>query len=203
MATITPNTAAGALKKRFDKYVAILQAADLATEDELAPLYPLLKRIGKIREGRGWIPFIIIAQNPRLTPTELMAKVIFHGKHGVNHLNERKLTITGSVPHGNYLMVNVEDGRAMMGYKPCIASEHFRHDKRSGGYVGEGILTVICEPHILSHHYMDFPGSRYGGDEIPCLDVRRGRPDLSSSHLENAHIRFGPLSCGQRLGLHA
>ncbi len=201
MTTIAPNTAA-ALKQLFDRQVAALHTAGLATEAELTALYPLLEKIGKVTEGNGRIPFVIVVQNQTLTLSERMEKVTLDGNVGASYLADNQVTNLDNIPQGHYLAIDVEDGRKMRNTKPSVCLAQFKRDGRHGGTVNEGISVVTYEPEILRHHYIDLPGSRCGGDVVPCLVVDV-RPGLYAIWGGDALPLYGSLSCGSRLGLGA
>ena len=200
MTTIAPNTAAAALKRLFDAQVAAIQNAGLATEAELSPLFPLLEQIGKVTEGEGRIPFVIVVQNQTLTLSERMGKVTLDGKTGASYLSDNRVTNLDKIPQGHYLAIDVEDGRKMRNTKPSVCLTQFKRDKRHGGTVNEGISVVTYEPEILRHHYIDLPGSLFDGGGVPCLFVDGG-PRLNASWRDLASPSFGSLACGSRLGL--
>jgi len=197
--TIAPNTAAAALKKLFDRQAE--QAIALSGDEAgIKALYPLLERIGKVTEGAGRIPFVIVAQGANLTLSMRMEKVVLDGKTGASYLADNRVTDLDDIPQGHYLAIDVEDGRAMRNTKPSVALAQFKRAKRFGGTVNEGISTVTYEPEILLHHYVDLPGSLYDGDRVPCLGVVDG-PELFADWSDDANPSFGSLSCGSRLTL--
>lgn len=199
MTTIAPNTAAAALRKLFDAQVAVLSG--LAPEAELTALFPLLERIGKVTEGEGRIPFVIVPQGPNLTLSLRMKKVVLGGKTGASYLADNRVTNLNEIPKGHYLAVDVEDGRVMWNTEPSVALAEFKRQRRFGGTVAEGIAVVTLEPEILRHHYIDLMGSRFDGGDVPCLDEVGDRPGLRARWVDNANPCYGALSCGGRLGL--
>ena len=202
MATIAPNTASAALKQLFDRQVEIIVSAGLAFETELTRLFPLLEKIGKVTEGEGRIPFVIVIQNPTLTLTGRMAKVLLDGKSGTSYLADNCVTNLDNLPGAHYLAVDVEDGRAMRGIKPSVCLTEFKRAKRLGGTVNVGICTVMFEPEILRNHFIDLPGSHRERDNIPFLYICNG-PKLDARWKGLADRRFSSLSCGSRLALGA
>jgi len=199
MTTITTNTASTALKQLFDRQAA--QAVSLSDDEAgITALFPLIEKIGKVTEGEGSIPFVIVVQKPELTLSECMAKVILDGKTGASYLADNRVTNLDDIPQGHYLAVDVEDGRIMRNTKPSIALAQFKRDKRFGGTVNEGTSMVTYEPEILRHHSVDLPGSRFASDGVPCLRVL-DRPGLGACWYDFANPRYGSLSCGGRLGL--
>lgn len=198
MTTIAPNTATTTLKKLFDAQVAAL--AGLAPEDELIALYPLLKKIDKVTEGEGRIPFVIVPQTPTLTFAERMTKVVLGGKTGASYLDDNRVTNLDPIPQGHYLAVDIEDGRAMLETSPNVCLLRFRHDNRFGGTTIEGISLVTCHPEILQHHSIDLPGSHCAVTDVPYLSDNVG-PKLGDGWIGHVNMDFGSLSCGSRLGL--
>lgn len=199
MTTISPNTAAAALKKLFDAQAE--QTVQLSGDEAgIKALFPLLERIGKVTGGEGRIPFVIVVQNPTLTLAERMGKVVLDKQAGASYLTDNRVTNLDDIPQGHYLAVDVEDGRAMRNTKPSACLQQFKKAKRFGGTVIEGISVVTYQPEILRHHCIDLPGSRYGSARVPCLYVG-GRPRLNANWFGNAYPNYGALSCGSRLAL--
>src|SRR3990167_9313093 len=105
--TIAPNTAAAALKKLFDRQAE--QAIALSGDEAgIKALYPLLERIGKVTEGAGRIPFVIVAQGANLTLSMRMEKVVLDGKTGASYLSDNLVTDLDDIPQGHYLAIDVE-----------------------------------------------------------------------------------------------
>lgn len=198
MATIAVNTASAALKQLFDRQMAKAVELDGDTEG-IKALFPLLEQIGKTVEGAGRVPFVIVVQNPNLTLSRRMVKVVLDGKTGASYIADGLVANLSAIPRGYYLMVDVEDGRAMRGISPGICLQRFKLDKRFGGSAVEGITVVSYEVEILLHHYLDLPGSRYEDDGVPFLRVS-GRPELNASWNGAADQGYGSLSCRGRLG---
>lgn len=199
MTTISPNTAAAALKRLFDEQAA--RAIELSGDEAgIKALFPLLEKIGKVTEGEGRTPFVIVAQTPELTFALRMGKVVLDGNTGVSHIPDSRVANLDTVPQGHYLAIDVEDGRAMRNMKPSACLAWFKWGKRFGGTVTEGISTVTYEPDILRHHLIDLPGSRCGSDNVPYLVVSR-RPGLDARWGDDARPLSGSLSCGVRLAL--
>ncbi len=202
MTTISPNTATAALKKLFDRQMA--EAVELSGDEAgIKALFSLLEKIGKVTEGEGKTPFVIVVQNPNLTLSKRMAKVVLNGKTGVNYLNDNRITNLDDLPQGHYLAVDVEDGRAILNTKPSICLEQFRLGKRFGGTAVEGITVVTYEVHILAHHHIDLPGSRDISGVVPflCVVGNNKWAGLSARWGVTAFPNYGSLSCGSRLGL--
>jgi len=199
MTTIAPNTASAALKHLFDWQAE--QAITLSGDEAgIKALYPLLEQIGKVTEGEGRIPFVIVAQSPHITLSMRMEKVVLDGNTGASYLADNRVTNLYTIPEGHYLMVDVEDGRAMRNTKPSVALAHFKRGKRFGGTVSEGISMVTYEPEILRYHCTDLPGSRHDSDDVPFLGAS-DEPELIVRWFVDADPYFGSLSCGSRLGL--
>jgi hypothetical protein len=203
MTTIAPNTASAVLKRLFDRQVAVLTTAGLAPEAELTALFPLLEKIGKVTEGEGRIPFVIVPQKPELTLAVRMEKVVLGGNAGASYLTDNRVTNLDNIPKGYYLAVDVEDGRGIRNTKPSVALAQFKRENRFGGTVAEGISVVTYNPGILRHHYIDLPGSHCGGGIVPYLGEGGAGPKLDAIWDAGAHPDYGALSCGGRLGLGA
>jgi len=178
----------------------VLAIALSGDEAGITALFPLLEKIGKVTEGEGRIPFVIVVQGANLTLSVRMWKVVLDGKTGASYLTDNRVSNLDDIPQGHYLAVDVEDGRAMRNKKPSICLAQFKLERRFGGTVAEGISVVTYEPEILRHHYLDLPGSRSFSDRVPYLNVYV-RPKLVAGWRGVANPRYGSLSCGSRLGL--
>src|SRR3989338_2269079 len=168
MTTIAPNTASAALKKLFDAQAA--QAIALSRDEAgIKALFPMLEKIGKVTEGEGRIPFVIVVQNQTLTLSERMGKVTLDGKTGASYLSDNRVTNLDKIPQGHYLAIDVEDGRKMRNTKPSVCLTQFKRDKRHGGTVNEGISVVTYEAEDGPHPDTSLPGFTTGGSGGPLL----------------------------------
>lgn len=200
MTKIATSTAPAALKQLFDQQ--LVKAVELSGDEAgLKALFPLLEKIGKTQEGEGRIPLVIIAQNRELTLAKRMAKVTLDGKTGTSYLADSLVANLDNIPPGHYLMVDVEDGRAMTNTKPSVCLARFKRANRFGCTTVEGVTVAFYDPKILRHHYFDLPGSRCDGGVFPCLGVYGGGPGLFAGGGDLADPGCGSLSCGSRLGL--
>ncbi len=134
-----------------------------------------------------------------LTPAQKMTLVIVDGQRGRSYLNPALVRpVDGATkrPDGPYLMLDVEDGRAMLGISSDECAKRFVKNGRFGCTVDEGEMVAIYWPSTLKHHYIDCPVSRYDRDSVPCVGIWYGEPKLDAHHSGSAHSRYGSASCG-------
>ncbi|HEY4520227.1 MAG TPA: DUF5701 family protein, partial [Candidatus Paceibacterota bacterium] len=123
--------------------------------------------------------FLLVPPQPaKLDLTELMAKVELVGKTGVNTLDAGHLTDIIETPAGPYLMIDVEDGAGRLNTKPSISRQNIKKEGRSPYTAWRGIIHTTVFPQVLSHHYLELVGSRYGKGRVPCLYLNGGHPKL-------------------------
>jgi len=192
---------AGDLTGIFNDQVARLLAAGLASNDELAPLLPLLELIDQVEMSEGRIPFLIVAQNT-MTLAERMAKIELDGRRGVSNINGGQVVNFEDTPQGNYLALDVEDGTAELGVQPSTSETGWR-TRRLGATALEGIMLATYAPGVLLGHGIMLPGSSLCADYVPALDrTDEGGPKLTAWWRHNTcPPNYGSMSCGRRLGL--
>lgn len=144
--------------------------------------------------------FILVP--PRLALLDLnhfMSLVVVDGKSGVNYLNASSLIDEIAVPHGAYLMADVEDGFNRRGKKPSVNLAEILAESRSPYITIEGIVHTILFPSVLTSHFMDLVGSRYLSGGRPRLCLGGGLPKLDGSWGDDADPRWGAPSCARRI----
>ena len=99
-----------------------------------------------------------------------------------------------------YLVVDVENGKAMLGRIPDEAVKQFKKEGRSPLTAEEGVAIILQHPEILKDHYMDLPGSRLGGGGVADLWLSEGEPKLGWSWANDSSAGWGSASCGSRVG---
>ena len=99
-----------------------------------------------------------------------------------------------------YLVVDVENGKAMLGRIPDEAVKQFKKEGRSPLTAEEGVAIILQHPEILKVHYMDLPGSRPGGGRVAFLWLHEGKPRLNVHWADNSPAEWGSASCGSRVG---
>jgi hypothetical protein len=198
MTTIASNMASVGLKQLFERQV---EAAVKLCGDRkgIEALFPLLERIGKVAEGEGKIPFVIVPWGPTLTSTTRMAQVVLDEKTGLSYLTDGLITDLDSIPQRHYLAVGI-DYLGTKGKRPSDCLAQFRREGRFGGTVNEGVSAITYDPCILEKTFLDLPGSRYDSVGIPdlCVNVR---PRLFAGWVGNAFPLYGSLSVRERLRL--
>lgn len=170
--------------------------------NRLAPLRAKLNEVGPVQTGDGRLPFVIVIPHGMVSISAQVAKIEHNGLSGKNYLGESGITYFVSVPSGNqpFLAVDVEDGRGMLGKSPNACQKQFKQEGRLGLIV-EGGIAVEHQSHVLSHHYMDLPGSRCDEDWVPGLHLYGDRPALVSNYPGSSVRRWGSASCGRYIGV--
>ena len=185
------------LKKEFDRQMAL--GAKQIDENQLKPLFKLLKHIDAVHVGEGWLPFVIVLQGT-IPLTVRMTNVVLKGKSGENHFTDALVTDLEETSPRPYLIVDVEDGRA----KVCGFSLRAKYELAEQGRrvctVIEGISTVTYNPEILESHFIDLPGSRYKQTILPYLyrQAETKQPGLGENLYDGANPFCGTMSCRAR-----
>ena len=122
------------------------------------------------------------------------------GYTGLN-LSEFKTAEGVEIPESlAYLVVDVENGKAMLGKSADEAVKQFKKEGRSPLTAEEGIAIITQYPEILKDHYMHLPGSRRGGDIVANLWLIGGMPWLGWGWADHSGAGWGSASCGSRVG---
>ena len=198
----------------FDRQVETLiergyaEAADM-TQDRFKQLFATLKREARdlaatgpeIKEGH--IPFVIVLRERLLSLEKKIPLMEFDGKKGytVINLSEFETAKGVEIPDSlAYLIVDVENGKAMKRRPPAEAVKQFKKEGRSPLTAEEGVAIVTQYPEILKDHYLDLPGSRRGADKVANLWLDDGKPKLGRDYSDNSSSKWGSASCGSRVG---
>ena len=132
----------------------------------------------------------------------LMPMVRYEDNVGYTHVNPNRLTDIVKVPEDPYYIIDVEDGRAMLGELSMDAEKIIRDQKRLCLIV-DGVIAVGMLTQVLFHHNMGATGSRYESDNFPGLYLNNsgnGKPKLSCWFDPNCpDDRLGFPSCGSRI----
>lgn len=172
-------------------------AADIVGVKEdtfLSYLEPLKQ---KFFAAIGKLDCIVLPPN-FITPTQKMRLIEVDGKRGLSYLNPALVKLADGVSRPNvpYLMLDVEDGQAMLGVSPDNCVKRFAESKRLACTTDDGEMIAIYWPDILKHHYIDCSGSRYGRGRVPCVVIWDDGPKLVASYSGDAGSSYGSASCG-------
>ncbi|MEK7192083.1 MAG: DUF5701 family protein, partial [Patescibacteria group bacterium] len=99
-----------------------------------------------------------------------------------------------------YLVVDIENGKVMLGKSPDKAVRQFKKEGRSPLTAEEGVAIILQYPEILKDHCMDLPASRLGADGVADLLLDGGNPKLGWNVSCSSDSRWGSASCGSRVG---
>jgi len=187
-------------KKGFPK-LAGMDEKKFATIFE--PLREQLKELSGKEFKEGRIPFVVVPREKLLALEKEIPLMEVDGKKGFTALNLSELKTADGVeiPESMaYLVVDVENGKAMLGRIPDEAVKQFKKEGRSPLTAEEGVAIILQHPEILKDHYMDLPGSRRGDDGVAHLWLSEGRPELHWSWASGSDAEWGSASCGSRVG---
>ena len=142
---------------------------------------------------------------PVITPLYLgyhgiVAMVRNGDKSGYTYLDPRQIINEEKVPTGLYYHFDIEDGTSRLGKKPEVSDRDIRSEKRLRSVAAE-VVSIGTHTNVLSRHYMDAVGSRYGSVGVPYLCLIGDRPKLGWDCLGDGDDRWGAASCGSRLKL--
>ncbi|MDP2667477.1 MAG: DUF5701 family protein, partial [Nitrosopumilaceae archaeon] len=127
------------------------------------PLKEQLKELSSKEFKEGRIPFVVVPREKLLALEKKIPLMELEGKKGFTtlDLSEFKTAEGVEIPESMaYLVVDVENGKAMLGRIPDEAVKQFKKEGRSPLTAEEGVALVLQHPEILKDHYMDLPGSR-------------------------------------------
>jgi len=185
-------------KKGFPK-LAGMDEKKFATIFE--PLREQLKELSGKEFKEGRIPFVVVIREKLLATKKEIPLMEVDGKKGFTTLNLSELKTANGVeiPESMaYLVVDVENGKVMLGKSADEAVKQFKKEGRSPLTAEEGVAIILQHPEILKDHYMDLPGSRHGGDGVANLWLFEGRPGLGWSWARDSRAKWGSASCGSR-----
>jgi len=142
----------------------------------------------------------IVPESLLLIPQKL-SLVEWKGRRGVNYLDLSELRNAKGVetPQVPYLLLDVEDGRAMKNVSPDNCMMQFKREGRLGLTVNEGIMLITHHFEILDDHFVDCPGSRFGSNYVPCICLGAFQVALYYSDSAHSTERWGSASCGSRI----
>ena len=167
------------------------------------PLKEQLKELSSKEFKEGRIPFVVVPREKLLSLEKEIPLMEVDGKKGFTTLNLSELKTADGVEIPEslaYLVVDVENGKAMLGRIPDEAVKQFKKEGRSPITAEEGVALILQHPEILKDHYMDLPGSRHGDDGVAVLWLHEGKPKLNWSRANILNAKWGSASCGSRVG---
>ena len=200
------------LLKEFDRQIDNLAKKGfpkLAGMDEeefvsiFEPLKEHLKELSSKEFKEGHIPFVIVPRKKLLSLEKEIPLMEVDGKKGFTTLNLSELKTADGVEIPEslaYLVVDVENGKAMLGRIPDEAVNQFKKEGRSPLTAEEGVALILQHPEILKDNCMGLPGSRRGDDKVADLWLFEGEPRLHWSWANSSLVRWGSASCGSRVG---
>ena len=165
------------------------------------PLKEQLKELSGKEFKEGRIPFVVVPREKLLALEKEIPLMEVDGKKGFTTLNLSELKTADGVEIPEslaYLVVDVENGKAMLGRIPDEAVKQFKKEGRSPLTAEEGVAIILQHPEILKDHYMDLPGSRHGDDKVANLWLNEGKPKLNWNWANNSNAKWGSASCGSR-----
>jgi hypothetical protein len=163
------------------------------------PLKEKLKELSSQEFQEGRIPFIVVPRDKLLALEKQIPLVELDGKKGFTNIDDVSKFFTTAegvkIPEAMaYLVVDIENGKVMLGKSADEAVKQFKKEGRSPLTADEGVAIILQHPEILKDHYMDLPGSRHGDDLGRGCVARRGQ---AGARLE----LLGPLEFEVGLGL--
>jgi len=167
------------------------------------PLKEKLKELSSREFQEGRIPFIVVPRDKLLALEKQMPLVELEGKKGftgIDDVSEFFETAEGvEIPETMaYLVVDIENGKVMLGKSADEAVKQFKKEGRSPLTADEGVAVILQHPEILKDHYMDLAGSRRGDDGVADVWLYEGEPRLDWDLSDNSDSRWGSASCGSR-----
>ena len=167
------------------------------------PLKEHLKELSSKEFKEGRIPFVVVPREKLLALEKEIPLMELDGKKGFTTLNLSELKTADGVEIPEslaYLVIDVENGKVMLGKSADEAVKQFKKEGRSPMTAEEGVALILQHPEILKDHYMDLPGSRRGDDEVAHLWLNEGEPGLGWVWASNSVAEWGSASCGSRVG---
>ena len=205
----------GTLEKDFDSQIDRLRNLGFFNCDdqkkqqitaELESLKSKLKELPIRKIGfqrKKFSPIVVVPTKHWMSLANKIPLMEVDGKKGFTTLNLSDLKIADGVEIPEslaYLVVDVENGKAMLGRIPDKAVQQFKKEGRSPLTAGEGVAIILQHPEILKDHNMGLPGSRRGGGIVADLWLDEGEPKLHCFWAHSSHARWGSASCGSRVG---
>ena len=200
LAAETKETRRNNLEKLFDNQIATLK--DRGVPQQILGMLQdqkntVVTKASNMTIGAGNTPFIPVIKPSYLGYYGLMSLVRNGAKEGYSYLNPALITDKMETPNGLYYIYDVEDGEAMRGKSPEAAEKLLKEQRRSPLTAAE-VLALATHTDVLSRHFVDATGSRYGSGDVPFLWLDGGLPGLDYGWADFAISEWGSASCGSR-----
>ena len=193
-----PEIVTGPLSKLFDSQMETLKQRGCPSD--------IIKALVKMKNGviskalknqtpKNHIPFIPVIPRSMLNIDEQMKMVHYRDKKGYNYLNQSALKDVVDIPGKLYFIFDVEDGQDMLGKSPEKAESLIKKSGRSC-LTTEEVIALCIHTNVLSEHYVDCTGSRYGrAGLIPFVYLGGDGPELRWHYSDDANDEWGSASC--------
>lgn len=158
----------------------------------------VLEKVSKTDVAEGNIPFIPVIPQRYMGIYGLMPMVRNGDKVGYTYLDPNEITDVAKVHNKPYFIIDVENGKEMLGKSPEKAEKLIKEQKRFCLATEEGIALCV-HTDVLSDHYVDCTGSRYGSGRVPGVFLDDGVPRLGWGCADSSDGGWGSASCGSRL----
>jgi len=146
----------------------------------------------------GHIPFLPVIPFSSLKSSTQMAMVRNGSQTGVSCLDVSDIKDIVKIPADLYYIFDVEDGTDTLGQSVVSAERSIKFRGRSPLTAAE-VISLGIQTDVLSKHYVDASGSRYGsGVRAPLLFLHDGEPGLNSFYDDDSNGKWGSASCGSR-----
>ncbi|MBI2633163.1 MAG: hypothetical protein HYW78_02110, partial [Parcubacteria group bacterium] len=169
------------------------------------PLRKHLRQLSREKFPEGHIPFIIVPSEKLLSLEKKIPLMEVEGKRGAidrDFLDLPELkTIDGLkiLRLMAYLIIDIENGKTMLGKSADEAVNQFKIEGRSPLTVEEGVALVFYYPEILKDHNIDLPSSCFSDDKFAYLWLSMNKLELSWGRAKNSSKRWGSASCSRRI----
>lgn len=169
------------------------------------PLKEKLKELSSREFQGGRIPFVVVPRDKLLALEKQMPLVELNGKKGFTGIDDVSEFFTAAegvkIPEAMaYLVVDIENGKVMLGKSADEAVKQFKKEGRSPLTADEGVAIILQHPEILKDHYIYLAGSRRGDDGVAGLWLYEGKPKLYWAGSDSSDSEWGSASCGSRVG---
>ncbi len=169
----------------LDRALTMLMANGLITPDRA----DLFRKVKHSKYGL-FLPIPACPQQPDLN--RFMGLIEVNGKKGKCSLGSKDLTDKVQIPTGDYLLLNINDGRGYLNVKPSESERRILSEYCYPYTVWEGIIHAFLLPEVfMDLDRMWLCDTRYGSGGVPCLYISDGGPRLRADVLYQAHPRCG------------
>lgn len=188
------------LQKLFDTQIATLK--DRGCPEQILTMLAnqrgdVVSKASQTSLKEGRISFLPVVPRLYLSIYSQMAMVRNGNKAGYTYLNPSQVTDVVETPREPYYIFDIEDGEVMRGKAPRQAEKEIKKDGRRGLTEVE-VIALGIHTDVLSRHYVDAVGSRFGSNGVPGLGLFDGGPALYWCGLGVGDDRWGAASCGSK-----